>query len=315
MFDYVQLQRYGIKISDLPKDSIVINRPDSFWYKYKHLIIAVLVFVILQTLIIVWLLINISMRRRAESELRYMKDNLEVQVAKKTEELVKAQERLVEAERLAAIGQIGGTVSHEFRNQLGVMRNAVFYLRTKLKGSDPKIKKHLNILDTEIIQTDKIIEDILSFARTKSTECSHINIHDLFEKIEQIVGFNDYPAIQFTLNVDEGIQEIYCDASQFVQIMVNIIKNAIDSIVAHGAINIEVSRDVDCLLICVTDSGTGIPDDVLEHVFEPLYTTKARGTGLGLPTVKILVERLDGDIDISSIVGEGTQVMIKIPDV
>lgn len=257
---------------------------------------------------------DVTTLKQTEDELRRLKDNLENEVDKKTSQLVRAQEKLIQAERLAAMGQLGGTVAHEFRNQLGVMRNVAFFLKLKLKDSDSKILKHLKILEDEIIQTDKIIENILMFARSKEPDCKVILIKDLLdESIEKAVSKKS-GCSNYTLEIDDDVEIIEGDYLQLLQVFVNLIGNAFEATsIDDGIVKIHVTKEADFAVFQIADNGCGMSDEVIKRIFEPLFTTKARGAGLGLPTVKILIERHNGVLEIDSSEGVGTSVIVRLP--
>lgn len=253
-------------------------------------------------------------RDRALTDLKGLKDNLEIEVQKKRDELMTIQARLIHTERLAAMGQLGGTIAHEFRNQLGVIRNAAYFIKIRLKDTtDEKLKKNITIMEDEIILTNRIIDNILLFASAKEPTLTRIDIHTFLEDVTEKARIKKKEAITFTTTIAENAGDIYADEVQLFQIFLNVLVNAIDAIEDTGQILIDVKKDGGDIVFCVTDTGIGIPDDIKDRLFEPLFTTKARGAGFGLPTVKNLVERHNGHISISSQESCGTQAIIRLP--
>jgi signal transduction histidine kinase len=253
-------------------------------------------------------------RQKAEDELQDLKDSLQDEVARKTEELLKTQRQLISSERLAAMGQLGATIAHEFRNQLGVMKNATYFLHKKLQHhQDAKILKHLKILEEEINRTDDIINDILTFARAKDLVINTINIKQLIDSVKRKIDFQNFPNVTFSVNIATDVIDMCADETQLIQILVNLLRNAFESIHNEGHVSLDVRLLDGQIEFAVTDTGVGISPEMIERVFEPLYTTKARGTGLGLPTVKMLIERHKGSLTIDSVEHEGTTVTVHIP--
>ncbi len=264
---------------------------------------------------ILGIIADVTERKRAEDALRFLKDNLEAEVKRKTQELVDAQERIVNNEKLAAMGQLAGIIAHEFRNQLGIMRNAVYYLKMKLSTAEEKVKQYLDILEEEVIETDAIIENMLTFARTKRPEFGKVNLNDLIlTSIEKA----DIPgSIELSVNVDQLQAEIDADPRLLSRAFVNILRNAVQSIDGSGKtenqIKVSSIKDGDWVKIGFKDTGRGMSEEDRKRLFEPLYTTRARGAGLGLVTVRIVTEGHGGAIDVDSKVGEGANVVIKLP--
>lgn len=259
------------------------------------------------------LVTNISKRKQAEKELHQLKNNLEEEVKKKTSELVAAQKRIVQAERLAAIGELGGMIAHEFRNQLGILRNAAYYLKMKIKTDDPKVLRHLTIMEEEISKTNRIIEDILAFSRIKEVQYAHVDVRKIIEdtvaKIERARDSN----VTVKTCFEEDCSFLEADAVQLGQIFANIISNAFEAMADEGTLFITVKRTDGMLCFIFEDTGPGLDDEVKERVFEPLFTTKARGTGFGLSTSKILIERHQGSIIAENRKEGGARFIVCLP--
>lgn len=259
---------------------------------------------------------DITELKRSEAELKKLKNNLEEEVSKKTQELIDAQERLIKTERLAAMGQLAGTVAHEFRNQLGVMRNVVYLLKIRYKQADEKTHKHLQILEEQIVTTDRIIENILTFARFKKPDFTQVHIGELLSivinKIRLRQGLHSQD-VSIVTEVDPSSESIEADRIQMIQIFDNLINNALEAVEDDGHILIASRKDNDRIIFTVSDDGCGMSQDIQEKVFDPLFTTKARGAGLGLSTVKIMIEAHGGDIDVMSEDAHGTEISFSLP--
>ena len=230
-------------------------------------------------------------------------------------ELVLAREKLASAEKLALLGQFAGVVSHEFRNELGVMRNSVYFLGMKLRGKkdeDKKVKRHLDILEEEITNTDEIIKDILTFARPKPPVFENVNIGNLL--LKSIDKVNPPGKINVVTLVDKNLPEIKADPAQLSQVFINIILNAVQAMEKGGDLSVKAAKEGGFVDILFEDTGNGIKEDDLKRIFEPFFSTKARGTGLGLSTAKLLVEGHSGSIDAKNRSGEGgTVIKVRLP--
>jgi len=250
--------------------------------------------------------------RATEEELRAGNEELQVT----NEELKTAQERLIRSEKLAAIGQLAGGVGHELRNPLGAIKNAVYYIKGKVAKSElsqqePRVVEFLNIVDDEINASNKIINDLLSFSRVGKPAVSPARIETV---INDAITHTPIPEnITLNKNIVVGLPEIQIDTDQIRQVLVNMMINAIQAMPEGGKLTIAAREKDRFLEVEIADTGTGIPQEIIGKIFDPLYTTKAKGIGLGLAVCKSIIDRHEGQIDVVSKVGEGTTFMIKLP--
>jgi PAS domain S-box-containing protein len=255
---------------------------------------------------------NITESKKTRAELERLKEHLESEVKKKSDDLIAANNKLNRTERLAAMGQLAGTVAHEFRNQLGVMRNVGYLLKLRLAHMDEKTRKHLDILDEQIVTTDRIIENILTFARVKKPHMKLIHVSDIVLQVLSKSKFKSYEKVSIETSLTKD-DELYADEVQLFQIFDNLINNAVEAVKNDGHVEVIVDRLSDAIIVKVIDDGYGIDHENLTKIFDPLFTTKARGAGLGLSTVKLIVEAHSGHISVDSTRGEGTVVTVSLP--
>jgi nitrogen-specific signal transduction histidine kinase len=221
------------------------------------------------------------------------------------------QKKLTESERLITIGRMAGIIAHEFRNELGVMRNAIYFLRMKLTDADEKVKKHLNILEDEILETGRIIENILTFARARQPEFKKVDIKEtLLASLDKI---SIPQGIKIDIDIEEGLPQIEADPGRLGHVFINIILNSVQAMKENGILLLEAKKVDDFISVFIKDTGCGIKEEDKIRLFEPFFSTKARGTGLGLAAAKIMVEAHKGNISLESQEGEGTQVKIQLP--
>lgn len=249
----------------------------------------------------------------AKEELERLNKTLENRVEARTRELRSAQEELIKKERLAAMGQMASVVSHEIRNPLAVMNNSIYFIKTKLgQNIDPKIAKHISIIESEIRQANGIIDEILSFARTRELRPKVTNLNQYLDELVSTYPFPSHIEVEKTFYKGELVVNI--DQDEMNQVIRNLIKNAIEVMPEKGKIIIRTDKTKDGMArIDVEDTGPGIPQDVVEKLFTPFFTTKARGTGLGLAVVKKVIERHRGKVEISTEVGKGSCFKLYIP--
>ena len=239
--------------------------------------------------------------------------HMESMVEERTRELRRAQERLLRSERLAVIGQLGASVAHELRHPLGVMRQSTYYLSLKLADADEKVKKHLRILEQEIGASDKIITDLMDFSRVHKPTLAEVDVESL---LDQTLASMEIPAgIQVIRTRAQKLPHIWVDGQQLQQAFRNLIANAYQAMPEGGTLYITTAREGKYLEITFQDTGMGIPPAHLEHIFEPLFTTKERGAGLGLglSIVRRIVEQHQGTIEVESLVGQGTTFTVCLP--
>jgi len=249
----------------------------------------------------------------AKEQLEKLNRTLENRVEARTRELKSAQEELIKKERLAAMGQMASVVSHEIRNPLAVINNSIYFIKTKLGANiDPKIAKHISIIESEIRQANGIIDEILSFARTRELKPKPTVLNSYLEDLLSTYPFPPHITLEKQFTSKNIVVNI--DQDEMNQVIRNLIKNAIEVMPEKGKIIVRTDLTPEKMAkIEVEDSGPGIPKDVLEKLFTPFFTTKARGTGLGLAVVKKVIERHKGKVEIVSEVGKGTCFKLYIP--
>ncbi|MBI1870210.1 MAG: HAMP domain-containing protein [Chlamydiae bacterium] len=232
------------------------------------------------------------------------------------EELRTTQEELVQKEKLAAVGQLAAGVGHELRNPLGVIKNAVYYIKSKVGEEDPKLAKHLGIVEREIANSNKIISDLLGFSRTRKPELIPIDVNEVVE--ESIAVANVQENVKVIKNLLPSLPKSSADRDQLRQVFLNIILNACQAMPQGGELKISSRlnkaglKGKDCLEIEFADAGTGIAPEDIKKLFDPFFTTKAKGIGLGLAVSKGIIEKHEGDIEVKSELHKGTTFIVKL---
>jgi signal transduction histidine kinase len=228
-------------------------------------------------------------------------------------ELGEAQETLVRKEKLAMLGLLAGGVGHELRNPLGVMTNAVYYLGAVLKQAPAEVAEYLGILRTQINLAEKIVGDLLDFARIKPPQTETVSIRQIVDDQLQRVGPLDGVTVQHDFPAD--LPSVRVDRIQIGQVVLNLITNALQSMNGNGAnITFRGRRGENGFVrLEVIDSGIGMTSEQLAKLFEPLFTTKARGIGLGLAVSRGLVQANGGVISAESRSGAGTTMSVSLP--
>ncbi len=226
-------------------------------------------------------------------------------------ELKHLQEDLIKSEKFNVIGQLASAVGHELRNPLGVIKNSVYYLNMILKDdADEKIFKHLKILDKKVNSANNIINDLLDITRTKVPT---LELTDLNKTVRNALSNITIPE-NITLNIKLAkIPKSMFDREQIQRVIQNLIMNAIQAMTEGGKLTIQTTKHENNVKLIVKDTGVGIPKKDIDKLFTPLFTTKAKGIGLGLVICKQLVEGHKGTITVKSKVGEGSEFIVELP--
>lgn len=253
----------------------------------------------------------IQQLKDARVKIQEYADNLEMKVTERTLELKEAQNRLLKSERLAAIGELAGMVGHDLRNPLTGIAGAAYYLKTKFgQELGNRAKEMLEIIEKDIGFSNKIIDDLLEYSREIRLELSETNPKAMIREALSIMNISKDVQV---VNLTKSKPKIKVDTEKMKRVFVNTIKNAGDAMPKGGTLTIE-SRELNGNLeITVTDTGTGIPREIAQKIFTPLFTTKAKGMGFGLSICKRIIEAHEGNISVESTVGKGTTFTITIP--
>ena len=226
-------------------------------------------------------------------------------------ELRNAQDELLKNERLSAIGRISSIVGHELRNPLGVINNSRYYLGLKLKDADPKILRHLDLIQREVDRSNVIISDLLDFARgPKPPNISKSDFNSIITSAVQRVVVPS--RIELVFEAGE-IPVTLLDSDMILRVFINLISNAVDAIEDKGVITIKSRIEGDQIVASVQDTGAGITSDSMVSLFQPLFTTKTKGVGLGLYNSKSLIEAHQGTINVESEPNAGSVFTISLP--
>lgn len=253
----------------------------------------------------------------AQQELEKLNRSLENRVDARTRELKSAQDELIKKERLAAIGQMSSVVGHEIRNPLAVINNSIYFIKMKVAGAgmtpDPKVVKHISIIESEVRQANGIIDEILGFARTRELNPKVQSLNTYLEELTMSFPVPEH--IKLVQEFTDANPMVNIDSDEMAQALRNLIKNGIEVMPEKGTLYIRtaIADEGKMAEIDVEDTGPGIPREALEKIFAPFFTTKARGTGLGLAVVKKVTDRHKGRLEVASTVGRGTCFKIFLP--
>jgi signal transduction histidine kinase len=222
------------------------------------------------------------------------------------------EEQLVRQEKLAVLGQLAGGVGHELRNPLGVIKNSVYFLNLVLESKDPELLETLKILEKEVATSERIINSLLDFARAKPPLRRKVDIRQILPEILSRISVPEN--IQVEYPVVKSLPRVMADPDQLNQVFGNIILNAVQAMPQGGQLMIKSeTREPGWVTVSIADTGIGIPEENIEKIFEPLFSSKAKGIGLGMAISKTFVESHGGSIEVQSKTGKGTTFTVKLP--
>jgi len=264
-----------------------------------------------------WFIIfYVFFRDTTEQELTSLKNNLELEVENKSQDLIKLNKNLEEKKRLANIGALAATVAHELRTPLGVIRAAVYNMTKKVK--DHGLQKHLVNIDKKITESDRIIGNLLNYSKIRVPTQKPVNCCGLIDEcLEDYKAKHNSGNMKIHKHCDcKKELMIEVDELQVRQLFANLLDNACQAYSGEPGdifLDIKCQKDENRLSIKIRDEGCGMPKEDQNAVFEPFFTTRAHGTGLGLALCKQIVNLHGGFINITSEEGIGTTVLIGLP--
>jgi len=230
-----------------------------------------------------------------------------------------AARRLRQAERLSALGQLGAGVAHEIRNPLNAIGMASQRLQAEYLPADTKEREEFSrltgIVRDEVRRLNGIIEEFLTFSRSRRLKLRRSSVTELLQKVVDVIK-EEAESRQITINTRWGKSPamVRMDADKLQQALLNIIKNAMESTSCAGKITVSVeSREKDQIIVNITDTGSGIAPEEIDRIFDPGYTTKEKGLGLGLPLAYEIIRAHGGEVRLQSNKGSGTTFEIILP--
>ncbi len=256
--------------------------------------------------------------KTARERMEAWTESLEREVAKKTEALKRSQDKLVQAEKLAALGRMTADVAHEIRNPLTAIGG---FARRLAKGATgEKERKHAEIIVYEVGRLEKVLRDALTFSRNARFNLEEQQVADF---LQEAVGLHEpvfgEQSVSVEVDVEKGLPPILMDKDQVRQAFTNLVTNAVDAMPRGGTLKIaagsETVNGVRYVFLRVADSGQGIDEDKLKMIFEPFFTTKeiGHGSGLGLSITRKIIEEHGGFVRAESVAGQGSIFSLYFP--
>nr|WP_262370624.1 PAS domain-containing sensor histidine kinase [Sutcliffiella horikoshii] len=223
------------------------------------------------------------------------------------------ENQLRKSDTLTVVGELAAGIAHEIRNPMTALKGFIQLLQNSM-GED-QYAMYFDVITSELKRIESIITEFLVLAKPQAISYQRKNATVIMkETLDLLSAQASLENVQFITSIEEGLPDIYCEPNQLKQVFINILKNAIEVMPKGGTVSVALEKiEGEQVLISIRDEGTGIPEDKLKKLGEPFYTTKERGTGLGLMVSYKIVEEHNGTIEVSSKLGKGTTFHIKLP--
>lgn len=260
---------------------------------------------------------DITGRKQLEFQMTRHTEELARQVAERTAEIATLESQRAQVEKLAAVGQLAAAVAHEINNPIAGIKNAFTLVKQAVDRAHPHAE-FVEMIDREIARVAAIVRNMYQLYRKEPSRVEAVDLQLLCRDLEELFAKRlSQQGILFSVSLPPSSTNLVVPQSDLLQVLMNLIQNAIDSS-AHGrAIRVKVHQDQSLVVISVSDEGDGISPDVLPHIFDPFFTTKTekdqKGMGLGLSVSQSLVMAMGGRIDVQTEPGSGSTFSVVLP--
>ncbi len=235
-------------------------------------------------------------------------------IQKRAQEKLRLEEALSRSKHMSSLGEMVSGISHEIRNPLGIIRSSAELLKKKVISFDPS-NTIPDIIVEESGRLNNIITDFLNFAKPKRPGFAKCHVEEILEKnIKYLSSQTEKQGYIIKKHHDNHLQPIMADFDMLYQAFLNLLINSIQAMRKGGTISIKISSVKDAVMILIEDEGEGVPDNLTEKIWDPFFTTKEKGTGLGLVIVKNIIEAHMGIIELENRPGGGVRVKVKLPE-
>jgi len=220
-------------------------------------------------------------------------------------------------DRLANLGTLAGGLAHEIRNPLNAMRLNLHMLQNSIPGgtgSSVQTRQILEDISEEVARLERLLTEFLTYARPERADVRPVVVNDELDDLVEFLGpqLADR-SVEVERRYRDELPQVEVDPRLLRQALLNLVMNAVQAMPEGGVLSLTTATENERVVVEISDTGDGIPDEAAEHVFDVFYSTKAGGSGLGLPIARRIVEDAGGSLDFDSTVGEGTRFVMKLP--
>ena len=250
-----------------------------------------------------------------EEELKRYATNLEEAVRERTLRLQEAHQKMIQREKIAALGQMAAGVAHEIGNPLSALSSIVRNIASD-PGREEGRERKLRMMQDQIDRIARIVRELVDFSRPSSFGKSLIHVNEVLRTSLGIARYDDrFKGVNVITSLDPDIPAMKMDGDQLLQVFLNILFNAGDAMQGSGTLKVSSRRKEQSVALLFGDSGPGIPEEILPRIFEPFYTTKdvGKGTGLGLSVSYGIMQGMGGAIRAANQAGAGALFTVELP--
>ncbi|MDZ7761390.1 MAG: ATP-binding protein [Desulfovermiculus sp.] len=234
--------------------------------------------------------------------------------------LSRVQNELVRSEKLISLGRFSAGVAHEIRNPLNAIKGAIVFLQRR-RSEDGLVQEYITLISEEIDRLNRFVSEFLNFAKEKQLNIVRTDLNRLIRNVQHLHSTKaEDHNVRFLNHLDPFLPHVPLDSDQMEQVLVNCLLNAIEAMPKGGEVHFTTTVERDGFLnsqttikIIIEDTGIGISPEHLQNIFDPFFSTKETGTGLGMPLSLGIVESHGGSLKVTSDAGEGTRVVIELP--
>ncbi|MFH1124031.1 MAG: ATP-binding protein [Pseudomonadota bacterium] len=234
-----------------------------------------------------------------------------IEIVQDLTERKRMEEKILVSERLSTLGLFSAGISHELRNPLSIIDSSLYYLKTKLKAVDEKVQAHLDRMASSMNMSLAIIDSLHNLAQMKEPQLQRLDLISI--TLDAIADSKVPGTVDILRNIPEQEVLVNADPGQLKMAFKNIVKNAVQAMKDQGTLEVTIKTMNGQAEISFTDTGPGIAPESLDKIFQPLFSTKARGLGIGLSIVKMIIDKHGGTIEAKSELGKGTTFLVHIP--
>jgi two-component system sensor histidine kinase HydH len=235
-------------------------------------------------------------------------------ILKDLSQIKQLQLEVQKKDKLAVIGNLAAGVAHEVRNPLSSIKGYASYFKT-LFAEDSENRAAAEVLVNETERLNRVITELLEISRPSDIKLQEVDIQTVFDTTLRLIhsDANQLDNIEISLDISDDLKSMVIDADRFVQVLMNVYLNSIQAMPDGGVLSTTVVSKNDHIEIVITDTGTGMTEDIRRQIFNPYFTTKTTGTGLGMAIVHKIIEAHKGEIRVVSKEGNGTEITICVP--